>query len=149
MTDSSPGVAAAVEGELRLLDPAVRASAGLLSQVLHPDYREIDSSGRVWNRDTMIASLTAVDAPRPGQMTASRMSGVQLADGLVHLTYDTETKGHLAHRSSVWRLTESGWELYFHQATSFGSAADAGPDTGPDIGPDIGQDAGPDTGTGG
>lgn len=63
MTDPSPGVAAAVEGELRLLDPVVRASADLLSQVLHPDYREIDSSGRVWDRDTMIASLTAADAP--------------------------------------------------------------------------------------
>ncbi|MCX4844398.1 nuclear transport factor 2 family protein [Streptomyces sp. NBC_00893] len=134
MTDSSPGVAAAVEGELRLLDPAVRASADLLSEVLHPDYREIDVSGRVWDRDTMIASLTAADAPHAGQMTASRMSGIQLADHLVHLTYDTETKGHLAHRSSVWRLTESGWELYFHQATSFGSATDTGPDTGPDTG---------------
>ncbi|MCX4863648.1 MULTISPECIES: nuclear transport factor 2 family protein [Streptomyces] len=141
MTDPSPGVAAAVEGELRLLDPVVRASADLLSQVLHPDYREIDSSGRVWDRDTMIASLTAADAPRAGQMTASRMSGIQLADDLVHLTYDTETKGHLAHRSSVWRLTESGWELYYHQATPFGSATDAGPDNG--------QDAGPDTGTSG
>jgi hypothetical protein len=130
MTEPSPGVAAAVEGELRLLDPAVRASAEILSQVLHPDYREIDSSGRVWDRDTMIASLTAADAPRPGQKTASRMSGVQLAEGLVHLTYDTETRGHLAHRSSVWRLTESGWELYFHQATPFGAAADAGPESG-------------------
>ncbi|MEU0628238.1 nuclear transport factor 2 family protein [Streptomyces sp. NPDC005989] len=131
MTEPSPGVAAAVEGELRLLDPAVRASAELLSQVLHPDYREIDSSGRVWDRDTMIASLTASDAPRPGQMTASRMSGIQLAHDLVHLTYDTETKGHLAHRSSVWRLAEEGWALYFHQATPFGDTAYTA-DTGPD-----------------
>ncbi|MET9659953.1 nuclear transport factor 2 family protein [Streptomyces sp. NPDC006510] len=124
MTEPSSGVAAAVEGELRLLDPAVRASAELLSQVLHPDYREIDWSGRVWDRDTMIASLTAADAPRPGPLTASRMSGVHLGDDLVHLTYDTETKGRLAHCSSVWRLTEAGWLLYFHQATPFGTATD-------------------------
>jgi hypothetical protein len=126
MTEPSPGVAAAVEGELRLLDPAVRASAERLSQLLHPDYREIDYTGRVWDRDTMIASLTAADAPRPGPLTASRMSGVQLADDLVHLTYDTETKGRLAHRSSVWRLTDVGWVLYFNQATPFG-AADTAP----------------------
>ncbi|MCX5108579.1 nuclear transport factor 2 family protein [Streptomyces sp. NBC_00378] len=134
MTEPSPGVAAAVEGELRLLDPAVRASAELLSQVLHPDYREIDSSGRVWDRDTMIASLTASDAPRPGQMTASRMSGIQLAHDLVHLTYDTETKGHLAHRSSVWRRAEEGWALYFHQATPFGDTANTADTGGPDGG---------------
>ncbi|WP_327370847.1 nuclear transport factor 2 family protein [Streptomyces sp. NBC_01217] len=127
MTEPSPGVAAAMEGELRLLDPLVRASAELLTQVLHPDYREIDSAGRVWNRDTMIASLTAEDAPRPGPLTASRMCGEQLDDEFVHLTYDTETKGHLAHRSSLWRLTDTGWVLYFHQATPFAMAADSGP----------------------
>ncbi|MES9510232.1 nuclear transport factor 2 family protein [Streptomyces sp. NPDC000609] len=126
MTGTSPGVAAAVEGELRLLDPAVRASAELLAQVLHPDYREIDYTGRVWDRDTMTASLTAKDAPRPGPMTASRMTGAQLGDGLVHLTYDTETKGRLAHRSSLWRLTDAGWLLYFHQATPFGTTEDTG-----------------------
>ncbi|MFG2629343.1 DUF4440 domain-containing protein [Streptomyces sp. NPDC048473] len=128
MSEPSPGVAAAVEGELRLFDPVVRASAELLAQVLHPEYREIDSAGRVWDRDTLIASLTAEDAPRPGPLTASRMRGVQLDDEFVHLTYDTETKGHLAHRSSLWRLTDAGWVLYFHQATPFAFAADGGLD---------------------
>ncbi|MEU6015624.1 nuclear transport factor 2 family protein [Streptomyces sp. NPDC047515] len=129
MTEPSPGVAAAVEGELRLLDPVVRASAELLTQVLHPEYREIDSAGRVWDRDALIASLTGEDAPRPGPLTASRMRGLQLDAELVHLTYDTETKGHLAHRSSLWRLTGAGWVLYFHQATPFAVAANAAPDT--------------------
>ncbi|MFB7190722.1 DUF4440 domain-containing protein [Streptomyces sp. NPDC056230] len=129
MTEPSPGVAAAVEGELRLLDPLVRASAELLTQVLHPEYREIDSAGRVWDRDALIASLTAEDAPRPGPLTASRMRGLQLDAELVHLTYDTETKGHLAHRSSLWRLTDAGWVLYFHQATPFDAAANTADDT--------------------
>ncbi|MFE6665334.1 DUF4440 domain-containing protein [Streptomyces sp. NPDC057697] len=124
MTGTSSGVAAAIEGELRLLDPTVRASAALLAQVLHPDYREIDYTGRVWDRDSMTASLTAKDGPRPGPMTASRMTGTQLGDGLVHLTYDTETKGQHAHRSSVWRLTDAGWLLFFHQATPFATAED-------------------------
>ncbi|MFF9347679.1 DUF4440 domain-containing protein [Streptomyces sp. NPDC014734] len=119
MTEPSPAVAAAVEGELRLLDPAVRACPDVLGSLLHPDYREIDSAGRVWNRDAMIASLTGEDAPRPGPQTASLMRGTQLDGELVHLTYDTERKGHLAHRSSLWLLTGTGWALYFHQATAF------------------------------
>ncbi|WP_285566358.1 nuclear transport factor 2 family protein [Streptomyces sp. RTGN2] len=126
MSEPPPGVAAAVEGELRLLDPVVRASTELLVQVLHPDFHEVDTTGRRWDRATVITSLISDTAPRPGQLTASRMHGVQLADELVHITFDTEAKGKRAHRSSLWRLTESGWLLYYHQATPFVPAEPAG-----------------------
>lgn len=119
MTEPSPAVAAAIDGELRLLDPVVRASADLLVSLLHPEFREIGTSGRLWNRDSIIAALTAVDAPSPGPLTASRMRGVQLCTDLVHLTFDTESKGLHSHRSSLWRLTGDGWLLYFHQATPY------------------------------
>ncbi|MET9595875.1 nuclear transport factor 2 family protein [Streptomyces sp. NPDC006516] len=119
MTEPSPAVAAAIEGELRLLDPVVRSSADVLAALLHPDFREIGTSGRLWERRTIIAALTAPDAPPPGPLTASRMRGDQLASDLVHLTFDTESRGLRSHRSSLWRLTGSGWRLYFHQATPF------------------------------
>ncbi|WP_328314398.1 hypothetical protein [Streptomyces sp. NBC_00442] len=45
------------------------------------------------------------------------MSGVVLAPGIVHLTYLADSKGLQAWRSSLWRLTETGWRMYFHQAT--------------------------------
>ncbi|MFE1475370.1 DUF4440 domain-containing protein [Streptomyces cyaneofuscatus] len=119
MSEPSPAVAAAIEGELRLLDPVVRASADLLAALLHPEFREIGTSGRLWDRESIIEALTADDAPRPGPLTASRMRGTQLGPDLVHLTFDTESKGLRSHRSSLWRLTEAGWRLYFHQATPF------------------------------
>lgn len=119
MAEPSPAVAAAIEGELRLLDPVVRASAGLLASLLHPGFREIGTSGRLWTRETIIAALTADDAPRPGPLTASRMRGTQLCADLVHLTFDTESRGIRSHRSSLWRLTPEGWRLYFHQGTPF------------------------------
>ncbi|MFB7556437.1 nuclear transport factor 2 family protein [Streptomyces brevispora] len=127
MSEPSPGVAAAVEGELRLLDPLVRASTELLVQVLHPDFREVDTTGRRWDRDMVITSLITGTAQCPGQLTASRMHGIQLADELVHVTFDTEAKGIRAHRSSLWRRTGTGWLLYYHQATPFitGPATDA------------------------
>nr|WP_202439380.1 MULTISPECIES: nuclear transport factor 2 family protein [unclassified Streptomyces] len=102
-----------------MLDPVVRASADLLVALLHPEFREIGSSGRLWNRETIIAALTADDAPSPGPLTASRMRGEELCSDLVHLTFDTESKGLRSHRSSLWRLTGAGWRLYFHQATPF------------------------------
>ncbi|MFJ4824705.1 DUF4440 domain-containing protein [Streptomyces bacillaris] len=119
MSEPSPAVAAAIEGELRLLDPVVRASAELLAALLHPEFREIGTSGRLWNRETIIAALTADDAPRPGPLTASRMRGEELCSDVVHLTFDTESKGLRSHRSSLWLLTGAGWRLYFHQATPF------------------------------
>ncbi|MFI1224462.1 MULTISPECIES: DUF4440 domain-containing protein [unclassified Streptomyces] len=119
MAEPSPAVAAAIEGELRLLDPVVRASAGLLASLLHPEFREIGTSGRLWSREAMIAWLTAADAPLAGPVTASRMKGVQLGADLVHLTFDTESRRTRSHRSSLWRLTAEGWQLYFHQGTPF------------------------------
>ncbi|WP_405900534.1 nuclear transport factor 2 family protein [Streptomyces sp. NBC_00727] len=122
MTGPAPGVAAAIEGELRLMDPLVRASAGLLDQVLHPDYQEVDSTGRHWDRSMIIDLLVSGLAPWPGRLTASGMSGVHLADELVHLTFDTEVNGRRAHHSSLWRRTAVGWLLYYHQATPFEAA---------------------------
>ncbi|MGW1814781.1 nuclear transport factor 2 family protein [Streptomyces sp. NPDC002125] len=119
MTEPSPAVAAAIEGELRLLDPVVRGSAEVLAALLHPEFREIGTSGRLWERTTIIAALTGPDAPHPGPLTASRMRGDQLAPDLVHLTFDTESRGLRSHRSSLWRLSGGGWRLYFHQATPF------------------------------
>ncbi|MEW2068743.1 nuclear transport factor 2 family protein [Streptomyces sp. NPDC007346] len=119
MSEPSPAVAAAIEGELRLLDPVVRASADLLASLLHPEFREIGTGGRLRDRESVIEALTADGAPSPGPLTASRMRGAELCPDLVHLTFDTESRGLRSHRSSLWRLTGEGWRLYFHQATPF------------------------------
>ncbi|MCI3227307.1 DUF4440 domain-containing protein [Streptomyces sp. NP-1717] len=115
----SPAVVAAIEAELRLLDPAVRSSAELIGDLLHPDFTEFGSSGRRWDRRSIIAALTAHDAPAARPVTTSDMRGVELAPHLVLLTFDTEHKGRLAHRSSLWMLTGGLWLLYFHQGTVF------------------------------
>ncbi|MGW0859655.1 nuclear transport factor 2 family protein [Streptomyces sp. NPDC002690] len=119
MTELPHSVAEVIENELRLLDPEVRRSASHLATMLHPEFREIGTSGRLWDRDTIVAELTAEATTRPGPLTASLMTGVELGPGLVHLTFDTEHKGRRAHRSSLWRQVDGGWLLYFHQATPF------------------------------
>ncbi|MFF3325511.1 DUF4440 domain-containing protein [Streptomyces sp. NPDC002889] len=121
MTDlsSTDAVNAAMEAEFRLLDPEVRSSPEQLAQLLHPDFQECGTSGRLWDRDSVIAALTSRDAPAPRTITTSRMRGVELAPGVVHLTFDTESGGQRAHRSSLWRLTGDSWLLYFHQGTLF------------------------------
>lgn len=115
-------VEAAIEGELRLLDPKTRRSPELVGALLHPDFHEFGASGRIWDRASIIASLAADDSGgRP--IATSHMKGVRLAPDLVHLTFDTDHNGRRAHRSSLWRLTGQGWQLYFHQGTLYGSGA--------------------------
>ncbi|MEV7865804.1 nuclear transport factor 2 family protein [Streptomyces sp. NPDC088124] len=119
MTDRTSAIAAAIDAELRLLDPAVRASPALLAELLHPDFREFGSSGREWERDAIITALAALGGPAKRPITTSKMRGVRLAPDVVHLTFDTESDGRRAHRSSLWRLTGDHWLLYFHQGTPY------------------------------
>ncbi len=118
MTDDA--IEAAIEGELRLLDPAVRNTPELLVELFHPDFHEFGVSGRRWDRDSIVAALTdesAAATARP--ITTTRMRGVRLAPDVVQLTFDTESNGRRAHRSSLWRRTDRGWLLYFHQGTPY------------------------------
>ncbi|MGP4008302.1 nuclear transport factor 2 family protein [Streptomyces sp. 4N124] len=124
MTENDSAVKTAIEGELRLLDPEVRRSPELLGALLHPDFHEFGASGRPWDRASIIAALTSGSDPGSRPVVASHLRGVQLAPDLVHLTYDTESNGSRAHRSSLWRRPADRWLLYFHQATPFSSAAE-------------------------
>jgi hypothetical protein len=120
--EHNPAVEAAIMGELRLLDAEVRRSPERLGALLHPDFYEFGSSGRLWDRASVLAELTGKAVPGSRPLTTSRMKGVQLAPDLVHLTFDTEEdNGRRVHRSSLWRRTEVGWRLYFHQGTPFRS----------------------------
>ncbi|MCX4710794.1 nuclear transport factor 2 family protein [Streptomyces griseus] len=112
---------AAIDGELRLLDPAVRLSRSLAATLLDPEFVEVGASGRRWTYEEMVAALPdleggGADGPR---FEPSGMTGVVLAPGLVHLTYETVVGGERARRSSLWRRRagETAWRLYYHQGT--------------------------------
>lgn len=87
-----------------------------MAELLDPDFTEIGASGRLWDRATIIAVVTD-RADAEGTILASEMDGVELAPGLVHLTYLSDHRGRLVRRSSIWRRTPDGWQLYFHQGT--------------------------------
>ncbi|MFD8213138.1 DUF4440 domain-containing protein [Streptomyces sp. NPDC059697] len=122
MPERNPAVEAAIVGELSLLDAEVRRSPERMAALLHPDFYEFGSSGRLCDRASVLTELTLLAQQGSRPITTSRMKGVQLAPDLVHLTFDTEDDNGLrAHRSSLWRRTQDGWRLYFHQGTPFRS----------------------------
>ncbi|RDG34869.1 nuclear transport factor 2 family protein [Streptomyces corynorhini] len=110
-------VQAAVAAETRLLDPGVRASPELVSALLDPDFTEIGASGRRWDATSILTVTSAGSVLPESPVEVSELAGAVLAPGIVHLTYLADNGGRRVRRSSLWRLTATGWRLYFHQGT--------------------------------
>ncbi|EPD68709.1 DUF4440 domain-containing protein [Streptomyces sp. HGB0020] len=111
---------AAVDGEMRLLDPEVRASPDRVLELLDPEFTEIGASGRWWDVESILTVTSGGSISPESPVKVSDMSGAVLAPGIVHLTYFADNQGRRVWRSSLWRSTETGWRLYFHQGTSAG-----------------------------
>ncbi|MEL5957892.1 nuclear transport factor 2 family protein [Streptomyces sp. CLV115] len=121
MSRETEEVREAIAGELRLMDPSVRMSRTLARQLMDPDFVEVGASGRRWTYDEMLAALPELDGAAEGgpRYVPSNFTGVLLAPGLVHLTYETTSDGERARRSSLWRKQgpAATWQMYYHQAT--------------------------------
>ncbi|MFJ3311052.1 DUF4440 domain-containing protein [Streptomyces sp. NPDC086549] len=125
MTDESErAVQAVIDAELRLLDPEVRASAARVLELLDLEFTEFGASGRRWGVESILTVTSGGTVSSESPVKVSEMSGVVLAPGIVHLTYFADNQGRRAWRSSLWRLTETGRRLYFHQATPVPSEAE-------------------------
>ena len=112
--DLDPDLGTVVQLERQLLDPEVRATADRVSALLHPDFVEHGASGRVWDRDAVVATLPA-DPVVVGK--AGDFVPVRLAEHVVLLTYRISGSRE-SMRSSVWvRDRVDGWRLRFHQGT--------------------------------
>jgi ribonuclease HI len=114
LPDSSSEADQVVALEEQLLDPEVRSDAGRLAVLLDPDFEEFGTSGRAWNRDTMLAALD----DDPSTAASMQVLNVQVFDGATALlTYRTTDRRGSALRSSLWRQTDGQWRLRFHQGT--------------------------------
>lgn len=114
MSTDDDGFGGAVEGELRLLDPLTRADPELARSLLHPDFTEFGASGRIWDRESVVAAM----ADDPGEpTTAEEMRGFRLAPGVVLLTYRVTRRDRASLRSSIWMWHETSWVMVFHQGT--------------------------------
>ncbi|MFD8976286.1 MULTISPECIES: DUF4440 domain-containing protein [Streptomyces] len=119
-----PDIAEAIEGELRLLDPAVRSSRALATELLDPEFVEIGASGRRWTYEEMLAALPDLNGSTENgpRHEAGPFTGAVLAPGIVHLTYECVHDGRHVRRSSLWRRTpgaagDTPLRMYYHQGT--------------------------------
>ncbi|MHB9856949.1 nuclear transport factor 2 family protein [Streptomyces sp. YIM S03343] len=121
MGSASDAVRQAIAGELQLMDPDVRRSRERAARLLDPEFVEVGASGRRWTREEMLDELfghagSSEDGPH---YEPPEISGVLLAPGLVHLTFEVRRGEHRTRRSSIWRKgdADTGWRMYYHQGT--------------------------------
>lgn len=100
--------------EKELLRPDVRGDLGRTGILLHPDFTEIGSSGRVWSRDELMMALEG----NPGETAEIEViSAERLSSNTMLLNYRSYGRTGSALRSSIWLLDDGRWRLRFHQST--------------------------------
>lgn len=107
------------ELELRLLEPAVRASQEALEDLLDPQFLEYGSSGRRFERVDIVAELAGGAS---FEYSAEGFEFLALAPDVVQVRYVSSMRQgdgvfRIARRSSLWRRSEAGWRIVFHQGT--------------------------------
>ncbi|MGO4188685.1 RNase H family protein [Pseudarthrobacter sp. TAF60_1] len=114
-TGAEPSPEAIVEAlERELAGPEVRGDIGRTGVLLHPDFMEIGSSGRVWTRDAMMMALEE----DPGHHRELEILGAdRIGPSAVLLTYRSYARSGTVLRSSLWVLDGTKWRLRFHQGT--------------------------------
>ncbi|WP_409174547.1 DUF4440 domain-containing protein [Brevibacillus fortis] len=102
--------------EEQLLRPEVRSSPEELNKLLANDFREFGSMGHIFLKSDCIA---AVGASGVFKMTLHNFDMHTLADDAVLATYQIidETRNRHTLRSSIWKLRNGRWQLFFHQGT--------------------------------
>lgn len=100
--------------EKELLRPDVRGDLGRTGMLLHPEFTEIGSSGRVWTREELMMALEG----DPGETAeVDILSAERLSSNAMLLSYRSHGRKGPALRSSIWLLDDGRWRLRFHQST--------------------------------
>ncbi len=106
--------------EERLLQPNVRKSAEEVSELLANEFIEFGSSGQIFDKRHIIASLQMEPTVRRYLVDFNTSA---LAPGLVLVTYRAVRQGGTGEppiyslRSSIWKLIDGRWQMVFHQGT--------------------------------
>lgn len=100
---------------MELLDPDVRADPTRVSDLLHDDFIEFGSTGRVYNKRILLDMLRSES---PSTVVVRDFTVRPLSSDTALVTYRSVGQwGQEARRSSVWVRQDGEWKMAFHQGT--------------------------------
>lgn len=97
--------------------PKTRFNPEYMERILAPDFFEFGRSGNVYSRSEVLsAPYSEINIKLP----LKNFIVHTITDSVVLITYVSEVQYddlEVGNRSSLWRKTATGWQLYFHQGT--------------------------------
>ena len=106
-----------IQLEKSLLEPAIRSDINTLQQLLHNEFVEFGSSGKIYNKQDTI-DLLPNEQPRLLEIESISINTKKLSDSCILLTYKLLSHDKLhSIRSSIWINNLDQWQLIFHQGT--------------------------------
>ncbi len=109
------------KNEELLLQPHVRNSEKLLSELIADEFVELGSSGRIYNKSDVIKSLST---QRNFEWSIENFRAWHIEQKIILATYTLSLKHESGGspkksiRSSLWKLFGEEWKIIFHQGTS-------------------------------
>ncbi len=106
--------------EEQLLDSVMRKDRLWVEKLLADDFIEFGSSGCIYTKPAVIDGLQSELALKRGLRNFKAQT---LAPDVILLTYiamtynDTGVENSSSLRSSIWKLIDGSWQLFFHQGT--------------------------------
>jgi len=98
-----------------MLDPQVRSDPTRVRDLLHDDFIEFGSTGRVYNKRILLEMLRG---EKPSTVVIRDFTVRQLSSDTALVTYrSVGQSGQEARRSSVWVRQDGQWRMAFHQGT--------------------------------
>ena len=79
---------------------------------------EIGASGKRYSREYVLDVLEERQRePQPDEWETSGFHCAEIAADNYLLTYTLRQPGRVTRRASIWRRTDAGWKIVFHQGT--------------------------------
>lgn len=107
--------------ERALHHPGSVLTAAQCDALLHADFFEVGKSGLRYSRQQVLAYLSQTSGQAPSVVETSDYQVHELGADCALLTYACVHAGDSAPikvlRSSIWRRSPSGWQLFYHQGT--------------------------------
>jgi len=109
-----------LELETSLHRKQIRNCADAVSALLADCFIEFGSSGKVWNKSSIVESMRREKLDQ--QITVEDFAARELAPDVVLVTYTSKkvAENRLAIstlRSSIWKRLDGKWQMIFHQGT--------------------------------
>ena len=107
--------------EHELLSSQVRASHARLDELLALAFVEFGSSGRIYDKQSMIHALTQAASMEDYQV--DDFTVVTESEDTALVTYSCKIRSadgvlvRSSNRSSLWKLLDGRWQMVFHQGT--------------------------------